>query len=103
MSPVAPFQPLCSPRMPSWPLIPGRWSPTGLSRQGAEMATMLKLIEELWFLKRDLVSEGYDRALARLAAELPMTIHEAPSGAKVWTRSERHTSELHSQLHLLFP
>ncbi|HEY4718452.1 MAG TPA: DUF4910 domain-containing protein [Anaerolineales bacterium] len=49
------------------------------------MATMLELIEELWFLKRDLVSEGYDRALARLAAELPMTIHEAPSGAKVWT------------------
>jgi aminopeptidase-like protein len=49
------------------------------------MANMLQLIEEIWFLNRDLVSEGYDRALARLAAELPMTIHEVPTGAKVWT------------------
>lgn len=46
---------------------------------------MMELIEELWFLKRDLVSEGYDRALERLAAELPMTIHEFASGANVWT------------------
>ena len=46
---------------------------------------MLKLIEELWFLKRDLVSPGFDHALARLAEVLPMTIHEVPSGTKVWT------------------
>ncbi|HKY79495.1 MAG TPA: DUF4910 domain-containing protein [Anaerolineales bacterium] len=49
------------------------------------MSSMMQLIEELWFLKRDLVSEGYDRALARLAAEAPMDIHEVPSGMKVWT------------------
>lgn len=49
------------------------------------MASMLELIEELWFLKRDLVSEDYDRALERLAVEVPMTIHEVPSGSKVWT------------------
>ena len=49
------------------------------------MANMFELIEELWFLKRDILSDDYDRALARLAEELPMTIHEVPSGAKVWT------------------
>jgi len=51
------------------------------------MASMMELIEELWFLKRDLVSEDYDRALTRLVQELPMTIHEVPSGSKVWTWS----------------
>ncbi|HEX9596844.1 MAG TPA: DUF4910 domain-containing protein [Anaerolineales bacterium] len=46
---------------------------------------MLQLIEELWFLKRDLISDDYDRALARLAAEVPMQIHEVPSGTQAWT------------------
>lgn len=45
----------------------------------------MELIEELWFLKRDLISDDYDRALARLAEEIPMTIHEVPTGTKVWT------------------
>lgn len=45
----------------------------------------MELIEELWFLKRDLISDDYDRALARLADEIPMTIHEVPTGTKVWT------------------
>jgi aminopeptidase-like protein len=49
------------------------------------MSTMLELIEELWFLERDLVSPGFDRALARIGEEIPMTIHEVPSGTKVWT------------------
>jgi aminopeptidase-like protein len=49
------------------------------------MADMFQLIEELWFLKRDLVSDDYDRALARLAEEVPMTIHKVPSGTKAWT------------------
>jgi aminopeptidase-like protein len=46
---------------------------------------MMSLIEELWFLKRELVSDDYDRALSRLAEEVPMTIHEYPSGSQVWT------------------
>jgi aminopeptidase-like protein len=46
---------------------------------------MMALIEELWFLKRDLVSDGYDTALQRLARELPMTIHEYPTGTPCWT------------------
>jgi aminopeptidase-like protein len=49
------------------------------------MSTMMELINELWFLPRHLISEGYDRALVRLSKEVPLTIHEVPSGTKVWT------------------
>lgn len=49
------------------------------------MASMMQLIEQLWFLKRDILSDDYDRALRRLAEEIPLTIHDVPSGAKVWT------------------
>jgi aminopeptidase-like protein len=47
--------------------------------------TMLDLIHELWFLKRDIVSDDYDRALYRLATEVPMQVHEYPSGTLCWT------------------
>ena len=51
---------------------------------------MFDLIQELWFLKRDLVSDGYDQALFRLRDELvgsglAMQIHEYPSGEACWT------------------
>lgn len=46
---------------------------------------MLDLIQELWFLKRDIVSDDYDRALARLAEEVPMQIHRFPTGQLCWT------------------
>ncbi len=46
---------------------------------------MLDLINELWFLKRDIVSDGFDRALQRLAEAVPMTIHEYPTGEPCWT------------------
>jgi aminopeptidase-like protein len=49
------------------------------------MASMMELVNELWMLKRDIVSDDYDRALDRLAKELPMTIHAVPTGSKVWT------------------
>lgn len=49
------------------------------------MASMMQLIDELWMLKRDIVSDHYDRALNRLAEELPMAIHAVPTGTKVWT------------------
>ena len=49
------------------------------------MSSMLELINQLWFLARELVSDDYDKALYRLAEEVPMTIHEYPSGAQVWT------------------
>ncbi|MEN6394407.1 MAG: DUF2172 domain-containing protein, partial [Anaerolineaceae bacterium] len=46
---------------------------------------MFELIQELWFLKRDIVSDGFDRALLRLAQEVPMIIHEYPTGEPCWT------------------
>jgi aminopeptidase-like protein len=49
------------------------------------MTSLLDIINELWFLPRDIVSDGYDRALARLAQEVPMTIHEYPTGMPAWT------------------
>jgi len=49
------------------------------------MAEMMDLINELWLLPRNLVSDGYDQALARLAKEVPMTIHEYPTGEPCWT------------------
>jgi len=49
------------------------------------MTSMLNLIRELWFLKRDIVSDDFDRALYRLAEEVPMTIHEYPTGEPCWT------------------
>ncbi|MEJ2512716.1 MAG: DUF4910 domain-containing protein, partial [Anaerolineales bacterium] len=49
------------------------------------MSSMLELINQLWFLARELVSDDYDKALYRLAEEVPMTIHEYPSGTQVWT------------------
>lgn len=49
------------------------------------MSSMMELIEELWFLRRDIVSDDFDRALQRLAAEAPMTIHAYPSGEPCWT------------------
>jgi aminopeptidase-like protein len=51
------------------------------------MSSMMELIEELWYLRRDLVSDDFDRALYRLAQELDgcMTIHEYPTGEPCWT------------------
>ena len=39
------------------------------------MSTMMELIHEVWYLARELVSDEYDQALARLADEVPMKIH----------------------------
>lgn len=48
-------------------------------------ATMDEIIARLWRLPRDIVSEGYDAALHALATQLPMRIHEYPSGTECWT------------------
>jgi aminopeptidase-like protein len=47
--------------------------------------TMLDSINELWYLPRELVSDGFDQALTRLAQEIPMRIHHYPSGEQCWT------------------
>jgi aminopeptidase-like protein len=49
------------------------------------MISMIDLINELWFLKRDIVSDDFDRALMRLSEEVQMTIHEFPTGESCWT------------------
>ncbi len=46
---------------------------------------MMELINELWYLRRDIVSDGFDQALYRLSQEVPMTIHEYPTGEPCWT------------------
>ncbi|MCS6906964.1 MAG: DUF4910 domain-containing protein [Anaerolineales bacterium] len=49
------------------------------------LTSMIDLIHELWFLRRDIVSDGFDQALYRLAQEVPMTVHEYPTGEPCWT------------------
>lgn len=48
-------------------------------------ASMHELIDALWRLPRDIVSDGYDAALAALATQLPMTVYEYPSGTECWS------------------
>ena len=48
-------------------------------------ASMPEMIRALWGLPRDIVSDGYDAALTALAEQLPMTIHEYPTGTRAWT------------------
>jgi aminopeptidase-like protein/aminoglycoside N3'-acetyltransferase len=48
-------------------------------------AAMEELISALWQLPRDIVSDGYDTALRALSTQVPMTIHEYPTGTECWT------------------
>ena len=48
-------------------------------------ASMRQMIDALWHLPRDIVSPGYDAALRALATQLPMTIHEFPTGLECWS------------------
>lgn len=43
------------------------------------------IVEQLWEIPRDILSDGYDDALKALANVLPMTIHEYPTGTPCWT------------------
>ena len=51
----------------------------------ARIRRMKSLIDDIWYLERNLVSEGFDLALDRIKAELSLTVHEYPSGREVWT------------------
>jgi aminopeptidase-like protein len=46
---------------------------------------MIKLINQLWFKRRDIVSDGYDESLEYISQVIPLKIHEIPSGTKCWT------------------
>lgn len=44
-----------------------------------------KIINKLWQLPRDLISDGYDVALETLSFDAPVRIHEYPSGSECFT------------------
>jgi aminopeptidase-like protein/aminoglycoside N3'-acetyltransferase len=48
-------------------------------------ASMMQMLDSLWKLPRDIVSDGYDDALRALATQHPMTIHEYPTGTECWS------------------
>ena len=48
-------------------------------------ASMEQIIDELWQLPRDIISDGYDAALKGLSTQVPMKIHEYPGGSHCWT------------------
>lgn len=56
-------------------------------------ATAKEIVDALWLLPRDIVSDGFDAALSALGAMAPMTVHEYPSGleAGTWIVPEKWT------------
>ncbi len=50
-----------------------------------EKASMTQMIDALWKLPRQIVSQGYDDALNALATQLPMTILNYPTGTESWS------------------
>jgi aminopeptidase-like protein len=53
--------------------------------QLSENASMEELISALWRLPRDIVSDGYDTALHALSTQVPLVVHEYPTGTECWT------------------
>jgi len=49
------------------------------------MSTKMKIIKDLWFKRRDIISDGYDESLEYLAKIIPLVIHNIPSGTECWT------------------
>ncbi len=54
-------------------------------REGHDARTMRSMIEDVWFARRDIVSQGFDESLAYIGERIPLTIHEIPTGTKCWT------------------
>jgi aminopeptidase-like protein/aminoglycoside N3'-acetyltransferase len=48
-------------------------------------ASMEAIVQELWMTRRDIVSDGYDAALSALATQVPLRIHEYPTGTECFT------------------
>ena len=44
-----------------------------------------QIVDALWQLPRDIISDGYDAGLRALGDVLPMTVHEFPSGTECWS------------------
>jgi len=58
---------------------------TNLQVELPPTASMSEMISALWQLPRDIVSDGYDAAMRALASQVPLTIHEYPTGTECWT------------------
>ena len=63
----------------------GRTSAKEINIRLPQNASMEDLISALWQLPRDIVSDGYDAALRAISTQVPMTVHEYPSGTECWT------------------
>jgi aminopeptidase-like protein/aminoglycoside N3'-acetyltransferase len=50
-----------------------------------ENASIEQMVRALWYLPRDIVSDGYDAALEALSKQVPMAIHEYPTGTECFT------------------
>jgi aminopeptidase-like protein/aminoglycoside N3'-acetyltransferase len=50
-----------------------------------ENASMGQMVDAIWQLPRDIVSQAYDDALEALATQVPMTIHNYPTGTESWS------------------
>jgi aminopeptidase-like protein len=50
-----------------------------------ENASIEQMVRALWYLPRDIVSDGYDAALEVLSKQVPMTIYEYPTGTECFT------------------
>jgi len=57
----------------------------GLEVQLPPAASMSEMISSLWRLPRDIVSDGYDIAMRALASQVPLELHEYPTGTECWT------------------
>ncbi len=46
---------------------------------------IIKIINDLWFKRRDIVSDGFDESLKYISKIIPLKIHKISSGTKCWT------------------
>jgi len=46
---------------------------------------MMELIKDIWFERRDIVSDGFDESLNYISKIIPLKIHNIPTGTKCWT------------------
>lgn len=46
---------------------------------------MMKLINDLWFKRRDIISDGFSDSLEYISKIIPLKIHKIPTGTKCWT------------------
>jgi aminopeptidase-like protein len=46
---------------------------------------MQQMIDAIWRLPRDIISDAYDVALTAIAEQVPLKIHEYPTGTECWS------------------